>query len=64
MSPARAIAKAAPPKDADLLHLAQELATELGLKVSISSRGSGGTISIQYKTLDQFDDLYRRLKPA
>jgi ParB family chromosome partitioning protein len=56
------VAKAAPPKDADLVHLEQELATELGLKVSIASRGNGGSLTIQYKSLDQFDDILRRLK--
>jgi ParB family chromosome partitioning protein len=57
-----ATAKAAAPKDADLIHLEHELSAELGLKVAITSRGNGGVLTIQYKTLDQFDDVLRRLK--
>jgi ParB family chromosome partitioning protein len=57
-------AKGAAPKDPDLIHLEHELSGELGLKVGITSRGSGGVITIQYKTLDQFDDVFRRLKRA
>jgi ParB family chromosome partitioning protein len=48
-------------KDADLLALEQDLSGRLGLKVIITTRGRGGTFAIQYKTLDQLDDVLRRL---
>ena len=56
------VTKATTPKDADLIHLEHELSAELGLKVGITTRGNGGTVTIHYKTLDQFDDVFRRLK--
>ena len=59
-SPAPA-AKAGPDKDADLLSLEESLSEQLGLKVLIATRGKGGTLSIQYKSLDQLDDVLRRL---
>ena len=49
------------PKDADLLALEQDLSGRLGLKVTITTRGRGGTLAIQYRTLDQLDDVLRRL---
>ncbi len=48
-------------KDADHLALEDSLSEQLGLKVLITSRGNGGTLTIQYKTLDQLDDVLRRL---
>ncbi len=51
----------APPKDADLLSLEESLSEQLGLKVVITNRGTGGALSINYKTLDQLDDVLRRL---
>jgi ParB family transcriptional regulator, chromosome partitioning protein len=50
------------PKDADMVQLERDLSAELGLKVTINPRGKGGTLAIQYKTLDQFDDVIRHLR--
>lgn len=51
----------APAKDADTAALEQDLATMLGLKVTIDARGDGGRLSFHYTTLEQLDDLLRRL---
>lgn len=48
-------------KDADLLALERELTERTGLKVTIAPQGAGGLVSIEYRTLDQLDDLIRRL---
>ena len=66
--PPRAIAKqAAKPsaggrKDADTRALEQDLAAALGLDVSIehSQKGSG-LVAIAYESLDQLDEVVRRL---
>ncbi|MEO6338693.1 MAG: ParB/RepB/Spo0J family partition protein [Caulobacteraceae bacterium] len=41
--------------------LAQDLAETLGLKVEIADRGGRGEVLIRYRTLEQLDDLCRRL---
>jgi ParB family chromosome partitioning protein len=51
----------APPKDADTLSIERELGNLLGLKVTISFRKSGGELTIHYQTLDQLDDVLRRI---
>jgi ParB family chromosome partitioning protein len=48
-------------KDPNTAALERDLATMLGLTVSIEERGEGGTLSIQYETLEQLDDLLQRL---
>ena len=48
-------------KDADTLALEQTLSDRLGLSVVIDHKSNGGQIRISYKTLDQLDDLCRRL---
>ena len=48
-------------KDADTLALEQTLSDRLGLSVVIDHKTNGGQIRISYKTLDQLDDLCRRL---
>ena len=60
-SPAADVIKARAAKDTDLLSLEESLSAQLGLKVTISTRGKGGNLSIQYKSLDQLDDVLRRL---
>jgi ParB family chromosome partitioning protein len=50
-------------KDADTEALETRLTNALGLIVSIDHRASGtGTLQIRYKTLDQLDDVVRRLE--
>ncbi|MEM9681982.1 MAG: ParB/RepB/Spo0J family partition protein [Pseudomonadota bacterium] len=48
-------------KDPNTAALERDLAAMLGLSVSIEERGEGGTLSIQYETLEQLDDLLQRL---
>ncbi len=49
------------PKDADVVALERHLSNTLGLKTAISFDGKGGTLSIHYRTLEQLDDVLRRL---
>jgi ParB family chromosome partitioning protein len=52
-------------KSADTLALEQDLADVLGLEVELSDRaGDGGSLTIRYTTLEQLDDLCRRLMRA
>lgn len=46
---------------ADVAALEQDLADALGLKVLLADRGGKGEITIKYGTLEQLDDLCRRL---
>jgi ParB family chromosome partitioning protein len=52
---------ARPEKDTDTLALEKEISRLLGLKVSISHRQRGGTVTIRYKTLEQLDGVLQRL---
>lgn len=47
--------------DADTAALERELTQLLGLKVQIVFNGQGGILSIHYHTLEQLDDVLRRL---
>jgi len=49
-------------KKADTLTLERRLADELGLAVAIDHGERGGTLSIRYRSLDQLDDVVRRLE--
>lgn len=49
-------------KDADTKALEQLLSDVTGLKVSVNHRDKGGEVRIAYKTLEQLDDLCRRLQ--
>jgi ParB family transcriptional regulator, chromosome partitioning protein len=51
-----------PRKDANVAAVERELGEVLGLKVSIGGSPRGGTVTIHYKTLDQFDDVLNRLR--
>jgi ParB family chromosome partitioning protein len=52
-------------KDADTLALESDLAAATGLKVAIDHRADGaGTLTIGYRTLEQLDDLCRRIALA
>jgi ParB family transcriptional regulator, chromosome partitioning protein len=55
-------AKAKVEKDADTKALEKNLAAALGLGVAVNHRGqNGGAVQIQYKTLEQLDEIVRRL---
>ncbi len=49
------------PRDANTLAVERDLSGRLGLRVRLQPRGSGGTLSIAYRSLDQLDELIRRL---
>src|ERR1700691_4961583 len=49
-------------KSADTLALEKRLSDALGLVVQIDEGARGGTLSIRYRTLDQLDDVVRRLE--
>ena len=49
-------------KDADTKALEQLLSDVTGLKVAVNHRDKGGEVRIAYKTLEQLDDLCRRLQ--
>jgi ParB family transcriptional regulator, chromosome partitioning protein len=48
-------------KDADTRALEKSLSTVLGLAVSISHKGPGGSINVSYKTLEQLELVAHRL---
>ncbi len=48
-------------KDADVLKLERDMSGWLGLKVTITPQGKGGSLSIDYDTLDQLEDVLGRL---
>jgi ParB family chromosome partitioning protein len=53
------------PKDADTAALQKRLSDALGLAVTIDHRANGaGVLRIRYRTLEQLDDLVRRLDRA
>ncbi|MCW5686078.1 MAG: ParB/RepB/Spo0J family partition protein [Pseudolabrys sp.] len=56
-----AASKPAAVKDADTRALEKRLSDVLGLKVAIDHRGEGGSVTIRYSTLDQLDEVVRRL---
>lgn len=47
--------------DADVAALEQDLADALGLKVQLADKDGKGEITIRYGSLEQLDDLCRRL---
>jgi ParB family transcriptional regulator, chromosome partitioning protein len=55
------ISSARAEKDADTLALEKQISDAIGLKVTIKHREKGGEVKIGYKTLDQLDELCRRL---
>jgi ParB family chromosome partitioning protein len=61
-APIRKAASApAPAKDADTMALEEDLSQTLGLAVEINDRGGSGEVRIRYASLEQLDDLCRRL---
>jgi ParB family transcriptional regulator, chromosome partitioning protein len=61
-TPASAGTKTAQQKHADTLALERRLSDQLGLKVKLTQRGAGGVLAIEFRSLDQLDDLLRRLQ--
>ncbi|WP_332769919.1 ParB/RepB/Spo0J family partition protein [Phenylobacterium sp.] len=54
-------AKSKPTKDTDTLALESDLSDVLGLDVEVVDRGGVGELRIKYATLEQLDELCRRL---
>ena len=54
-------AKTAREKDPDTLALERDLSALLGLRVTINIQGRGGALTIHYRTLEQLDDVLKRL---
>ena len=48
-------------RDPDTAALERDLTALLGLKVAVNFAGRGGSLTIHYRTLDQLDDVLRRL---
>ncbi|MGQ0484686.1 MAG: ParB/RepB/Spo0J family partition protein [Hyphomicrobiales bacterium] len=61
---AAAARKPRPEKDADTRAMEKSVGETLGLKVEIAAKGAGGTIAIRYASLEQLEDLCRRLMRA
>ena len=55
-------ARASASKDADTLALEKRLSDALGLVVGIDHRGKGGVLRVRYRTLEQLDEVIRRLE--
>jgi ParB family chromosome partitioning protein len=49
-------------KDADTVALEKRLSDALGLVVTIAHRGKGGELKIRYKTLEQLDEVIRKIE--
>jgi ParB family transcriptional regulator, chromosome partitioning protein len=49
-------------KDADTAALEKRLSDALGLTVAIDHRGEGGVLSVRYRSVDQLDEVIRRLE--
>jgi len=64
--PAKPTTSKGPSKDADTLALERDLTNLIGVRVTISPKGQGGTLALSYKSLDQLDEILGRLhgKPA
>jgi ParB family chromosome partitioning protein len=48
-------------KDADTRALEKQMSDALGYAVSVDQRGKGGSVKISYRSLEQLDDIIRRL---
>ena len=48
-------------KDADTRRLEHDLATRLGMKVEIEFDGTAGSLTVAYNSLDQLDEIIRKL---
>jgi ParB family chromosome partitioning protein len=66
MAPAKLEIKSAKgrrlPKDADTLALEKSIGDALGLTATIAHQPDGGEVRVRYKTLEQLDEICRRLR--
>ncbi len=49
-------------KDPNIAALEKELAQLFGLKVTIAADGEAGSLTIHYRTLDQLDEVLKKLR--
>jgi ParB family chromosome partitioning protein len=63
-SPSSRPRKARPEKDADTKALELTVTQALGLKVAVDHKTSGGTVTISYKTLEQLEEICRKLQAS
>ncbi|PBB38730.1 chromosome partitioning protein ParB [Mesorhizobium sp. WSM3864] len=62
-TPAKVRSAPSPPeKDPDTLALEKLMTDTIGMIVSIEHKAKGGTLRVDYRSLDQLDELCRRLK--
>jgi len=54
--------RAAVEKDRDTIELEKRVSDALGLKVVVNHRDPNGTVVVSYRTLDQLDEVMRRLE--
>ena len=59
--PQKARAAGGKTKDADTIALEKRVSDALGLTVSVNHRNPGGTVQINYRNLEQLDEVMRRL---
>lgn len=62
MPPKAKPAQGASDKDADTLALEKLMTDTIGMIVTIEHKGKGGAIRVNYRSLEQLDELCRRLK--
>ena len=58
----KAVKRTLPDKDIDTAALEKLLSDSIGMRVSINHQAGGGTLSLRYSSLEQLDELCRRLK--
>src|SRR5439155_6111475 len=49
-------------KDADTVALERRVTDALGLEVTVDHRGEAGVVHVRYRSLDQLDEIVRRLE--
>ena len=60
----RPVKRRAAERDADIVALENDLGRLLGLTVAISHQGERGELKIAYRSLEQLDEVIRRLRNA
>ena len=50
--------------DANVAFIEKKLSQHIGLKVNIKHKSPGGSLTIKYKTMEQLDDLVKRLRQS
>ncbi len=48
-------------KDANIVAVEKRLSDAIGLRVIIDNKGTSGTVQIQYRSVEQFDEIMRRI---